>query len=249
MVSLTRVDKKYKNLEIMAYPYLHKRVFQIIKDQVKKNANILILGSGTGSFEKRLIDGGYFNITSSDINSNSFKIKNKIKFVTVDFNKKDFYKHFKERYDLILCIEVIEHVYNPHNLLYGIKKLMKKQGLAIVTTPNIHNNFSRINFLLLGYPTLFIAKPYKYGHVSPILVNILEHYLSLVNLKIVKRIPAGFYPSSIEIYSVKSLIWHTATFSLFILLLPLFIITHLTQREIESGVSSIFLIKHNPKNK
>jgi len=240
--------KKDTALKIMAYPYIHKRVFQIVKKRAKKNAKILVLGSGAGSFEKRLMDNGYFNITSSDINSNAFMLKKKVNFVKVDFNKEDFTKNFKEKFDLILCIEVIEHVYSPFNLLKGIQKLMKPNAMLILTTPNVQNNFSRINFLLLGSPTLFISKPYKYGHVSPILMNILEHYLSLLNLRVIKRVPAGFYPLTIKVYSLKAFIWHTVSLLIFTLLFPLLLLTHFLQKNIENGVSSIFLIKQKAVN-
>ena len=40
-----------------------------------------------------------------------------------------------ETYDIVLCSDVIEHVYDPNKLLKEIKRLLKPHGHAIISTP------------------------------------------------------------------------------------------------------------------
>ena len=69
--------QKYNGLEIYSAKGLHPKVFEAItKLKIKKDSSILILGSGSGSFDKRLIDNGYNNITSCDISKDNYKLTN-----------------------------------------------------------------------------------------------------------------------------------------------------------------------------
>jgi len=98
----------------------------------------------------RLYNYGFKNITSVEINESEYKNnKSKIKeFKLIDLNS-FFSKNFNEKYDLIICMEIIEHVYNPNNFLIESKKLLKdKNSQIIISTPNLQNLFSRINYVL-----------------------------------------------------------------------------------------------------
>ena len=43
-------------------------------------------------------------------------------------------------FDIVLCAEVIEHIDRPQDCLKEIKRLLKPDGLAIITTPNQTNS-------------------------------------------------------------------------------------------------------------
>ena len=55
-----------------------------------------------------------------------------------------------EKYDLILLKEVIEHLYDPDRAIDSIKKVMKSDGIIVITTPNLSLLINRI-LLLLGF--------------------------------------------------------------------------------------------------
>ena len=42
-----------------------------------------------------------------------------------------------EQFDVVICGELIEHLTNPGLMLEGIKRFMKKEGILIITTPNV----------------------------------------------------------------------------------------------------------------
>jgi len=78
------VYKKYKGLEIYSGKRVQPKVIEIFNGfEASKDSSILILGSGSGSFDKRLMDNGYNNITSCDINKERYKLVN-TNFVKVD---------------------------------------------------------------------------------------------------------------------------------------------------------------------
>jgi len=232
----------YKGLRIMANPDLHKKVAnEIRKLNLNKNIKIVVLASGTGAFDKRLLDMGFKNITSIDIEKDNYKLNSKyVDFMELDLNK-DFYNVIAKRFDLVLCLEIIEHVYNPFSFVSNCKKLLEKDGIFIISTPNVHDYFSRVHFFLFGYPILFINSPEKYGHISPIFKNIFEHYLLLNNMKIVKLISVSNFFKYLQIYTCKSYIYYLIIFILSILLFPL----RFFLQEKNNGLISIYLIKNN----
>ncbi|MCX8070602.1 MAG: class I SAM-dependent methyltransferase [Thermodesulfovibrionales bacterium] len=53
------------------------------------------------------------------------------------------------QYDCIICGDVLEHLYNPYDVLMRLKKHLKKEGLLIATVPNV-NNWAVIYEMLNG---------------------------------------------------------------------------------------------------
>lgn len=54
------------------------------------------------------------------------------------------------KFDVIVFMDVLEHLINPDVAIVNINKLLKDGGLLIITTPNLACFFNRI-FLLLGW--------------------------------------------------------------------------------------------------
>lgn len=75
-------------------------------------------------------------------------------------------------YDLICCCEGLEHVGNPLLLLKDFCRSLKRDGLLVVTTPNIWYPQSRLQYLLRGFFPSFPSLagkvvPGTHMHISP----------------------------------------------------------------------------------
>jgi SAM-dependent methyltransferase len=229
----------------MAIKGLNNKILDIIKKyKLPKNARILVLGCGRGAIEQKLLKQGYYNITSVDYFTD-FELKNKCKFIKLDLNLENFAQIIKEKsheeYDIIIAVEVIEHLFNPYNFLKNIRGLLSEKGLVIISTPNTHSFLSRVDYLITGYPTFFIAEPELGGHVSPIFHKIFKSYLDLLNLKILEHTFHGsflIYLKSYKIYSFRSIIYLLMLSLLYYLLQPLMLIN----RKISKDTNSIYII-------
>jgi len=51
---------------------------------------------------------------------------------------------------MILLLDIIEHLIEPTNIISESKRVLKKNGILVITTPNLANIFNRF-FLLLGW--------------------------------------------------------------------------------------------------
>ncbi|MBU0628036.1 MAG: class I SAM-dependent methyltransferase [Nanoarchaeota archaeon] len=96
---------------------------------IKKGNGKTALDAGCreGTQSELLKKKGY-KVTSIDIE------KNYRDCMIVDLNKKLPFK--KESFSLIWCSEVIEHLKNPYFTINEFRRVLKKEGELIITTPN-----------------------------------------------------------------------------------------------------------------
>jgi 2-polyprenyl-3-methyl-5-hydroxy-6-metoxy-1,4-benzoquinol methylase len=193
----------YSNLLIRADYKEHEHIMEHVKELYPNGCKVLDMGCGQGAFSKRLSDNG-FDVTAVDIDPSDFKCHDSIKFHKLDFNNElevtQFLDSFKNKFDLVLGIEVIEHVENPWAYVKMLKSLVKKNGFLIITTPNITSWVSRLFFLIKGKFHQFDEIDLPYGHIAPISIyhlSVIYRNLNLKNL-IVKEggtLPYFYFPN------------------------------------------------------
>jgi len=199
-------NKKRNKLE-MADEGLHFSLLnKILSKKLKKDTKILILGSGSGIFDKSLIESGYNNITSIDISDGNYDKSLKTKFIKSDLNEP--FDWADGKYDLIVASEVIEHLENTANFLRSLKSILNNDGLCILTTPNPLEITSKINMLLSGNFTAYTTKSLSWGHINPIFPHILKHHLKNEGLIIKDEEYNREFFDQLRIYSWKSYIYY-----------------------------------------
>lgn len=83
-----------------------------------------------------------------------------------------------ESFDVITCVEGVEHVHDAFYLMQECHRLLRPGGRLILSTPNLQNLRSRIKFLLRG--TFFWFDTYairSVGHINIIPFFLLKHIL------------------------------------------------------------------------
>ena len=122
--------------------YYSKTRFEIFDFIPKKNnQNILEIGCGNGYTLKKLKDDGYASFTMG-IEKNE-KCQNKALQNNIDYFICDDVEKVKDQinksFDVILFLDVLEHLVEPWNLFKEISKLLNKNGIIIISLPNIRN--------------------------------------------------------------------------------------------------------------
>lgn len=193
-------DKKepqyYKNIRIKTDTYLHNQLSEYINSNFDKNSKILDWGCGEGALSQKLYDIG-FNVTSVDMNKNDFKAQTE--FFQINFNNPDeinkFISEYAGTFDLILGIEVIEHVKSPWDYINNISELSNSNTIVIITTPNVSSWWGRFWFLLKGELWGFSENGWKDpGHINPIMDFEIKNISKENNLTLVDFFNGGNQP-------------------------------------------------------
>jgi len=114
----------------------------------------LDVGPGTGRWLQFLKSRGVAYLGAIDISEKSLKrsesICDKQQAANLEEDGFDFDSDF---FDIVLSIEVIEHLLHPQNYISEIKRVVKNGGLILMSTPNVVSLIARIRMLLGHLPS------------------------------------------------------------------------------------------------
>jgi SAM-dependent methyltransferase len=162
----------YAGLPVYALPGLHAFAARHLQNHLAPPARILELGAGTGAMSLRLLDLGY-SLIASDVLEVNFIPRDRVDFIAADLNM-PFAAPIAERFDAIVCLELIEHLENPRHTLRQCRQLLKPGGLLLLSTPNATNPVSQAMFVRTGQFQWFSDADYEQqGHILPLTLWLL----------------------------------------------------------------------------
>lgn len=123
-------------------PEMIAKVVEIIKEHNGKT--VLDIGCAEGEYSIQLATLG-FDVTASDISKTQinklseyiegpFKNKHGLKAIVLDIE--DELLEVNDKYDIILFLNVIEHLKSPYQSLINIREFLHSDGYLIICTPN-----------------------------------------------------------------------------------------------------------------
>lgn len=113
-------------------------ITECLQKEIPANGNVLDVGCGNGVISRHLGQFGY-NVLGIDISQKTIDVarsKNTLPNVHFDAISAEELTAKGQRYDAVICSEVLEHLQQPGILLKTIYDSMKDNGILIVTVPN-----------------------------------------------------------------------------------------------------------------
>lgn len=156
------------------------------------NLKILDVGSGGGLVCKPMYEFGA-DVTGIDANehntkaSSAYAAEHKLNIKYINTTVEDYTSANKEKYDVVLCLEVIEHVLNPKEFAQNVSKLVKKDGVLIFSTINrTFKSFAQAIIMaeyILGWVPKNTHKHSKFIKPSDLVSMLKDSPLNLSELK------------------------------------------------------------------
>jgi len=166
-------ENNIQEIKPITMPGVHDRVYRHLNRFLNKQEHqtILDVGAGHGAFSKRLHDDG-FTVSACDLNHDYFL------FDTIEFRKADITSKLPyedNSFDVVLIIEVMEHIHDHLTLFRECNRVLKKSGIMFFSTPNIISLKSRVRFLFTGF--FYTFKPLDHSnndglqHISSLTID------------------------------------------------------------------------------
>jgi len=185
-------QQEYHGIREMAAYRLHPDVMKMLEPYIKKGMEVLDFGCGQGAFSQRLIDAGLI-VDGVDLDTGQIKAEIRNRY-QLDLNKASVTDSIPGKYDMIVAMEIIEHLQNPWKYLSDAVSMLRDGGLILLSTPNISNFISRLRFFMRGSLLAFEKNDLAHGHITPLSFVQLENLFSRFNLTILKKGTAGPVP-------------------------------------------------------
>ena len=136
----------YKLLDLLLLRAWHiKREFRAVKKAFNSEVNILDAGSGFGQYSYALAKKfKKAHITGVDVKEEQIEDCNRFFLIInlserVEFHEADLTKFNKKNiYDLILSVDVMEHIEDDVAVFKNFYSSMKKGGILLISTPSDH---------------------------------------------------------------------------------------------------------------
>lgn len=196
-----KTSEKYQDLKYSHYKewdydkyYLFK-VYDLIKklNKTRNFKKVLDVGCADGSFASKLKKEYGFDIYGLDISKNAVKLAVKNGINAKVHNSEKEFPFPNNHFDLIFTCEVIEHIYDTDFFISELKRVLGKNGILIITTPNLASLNNRVRLVFGKYP-LFVPefKVGGAGHVRAYTIPVLKNQLRQHGLKIIKYTSPNF---------------------------------------------------------
>lgn len=226
IISKTRermYDENFKSREDYLIFLRHMFEYEFAKNNIKKNSFVLDIGCG-GGYGTHLLSKHAKNIVGLDIDKDTIsKISNRYSSENCFFKLFDgtTIPYNDETFEVIVSFHVIEHIYDDLNFISEIHRVLKKDGIFIISTPNktlrVKNNGKLFNeFHIREYYPIEFRKllENKFSNIeqSGVFGDSEVQRIEIERLKMIKFITSldifnieRFIPTSTENTIIKSI--------------------------------------------
>jgi 2-polyprenyl-3-methyl-5-hydroxy-6-metoxy-1,4-benzoquinol methylase len=190
----------------ISHESIYKTVFEVLQKYTLKQGQLLDFGAGQGDFLKKLINKDFkFMCHGVDL---MYSRLPEVNWYVQDLNKKLQFKD--QQFDVVTCIEVIEHLENPRQMIRDLSRVLKKEGVLVITTPNNESWRSIISYIMRGQFVAFTDSSYP-AHITALNQTDIYRILRENNFSRIEVL----YTNSGMVPSLPSLTWQKISGGLF----------------------------------
>lgn len=158
--------------ETDAHKYIIPGIIKILqKFKIPKESYLLEAGCGGGHITYFLWKSGFKNVYGFDVSSSGIEVAKtsfpeiRDRFFVHDAYNEKLPECFPKKYDLILSVEVVEHLFLPELYLKNIRIWLNDKSIVIITTP-YHGYFKNLLIAILNKYDSHHNPLWDFGHIK-----------------------------------------------------------------------------------
>jgi len=179
-------------------------VEKIVLGTKRDDLKVLDMPAGNGLLAENLRSHGH-TVTCADINSE----RKEYDYVNMEMKL----PYADASFDVVICLEGIEHVVAPNSLVSEICRITKPNGFVIISLPNVQSLFSRLKFLFTGTFYQFEPEGCRHpmgrlidrGHISPVTLAQLNYLFGEAEFK--PQIVTGDRIKKKILFPIYAILW------------------------------------------
>lgn len=162
-----------------------KRILSLIPDE--KNLSVLDVGCANGRLGGEIKKKGH-SVWGVDISTDAIQKAQQVLDGVFEFDIQSTWPGnlLEDNFDVILMSELLEHVFNPVEVLKNATKHLKSGGYIIITTPNFMTWTNRLRFIF-GDFNYKDQGMFDFGHIRWFTYSYLKKTLEDSSLEIVEE--------------------------------------------------------------
>lgn len=176
-----------KNVKDFGFSNAHK----IILSQIEESKVVLEVGSSSGYLTKVLTENNSI-VDIIEVEKEPFENAKKYArnayFGSIENVKVQ--DQIKEKYDVIICADVLEHLVNPGDVLDFLRTTLKKDGIILVSIPNVAYWGMRVHLMFSGDFSYHDSGLMDRTHLRFYSLNNFKDLLKSHGLKVIEIYPA-----------------------------------------------------------
>lgn len=153
---------------------------------------ILDVGCGVGDVSKGFCKTN--EVHGIDISIKNLRIAEQRDIITKKCNIEDKFPYKSDIFDIVICSEVIEHLFDPENTIRESYRVLKKGGMVLLSTPNFYSFINRIKILSGRHRGIELPDYAARQHIRFYSQTGLKELLCNAGFKIIKQEGIGFHP-------------------------------------------------------
>jgi uncharacterized protein (TIRG00374 family) len=145
------IDEKAFNSDMLVQRYFQRRKTEVIKNslEMQRHDVIIDIGCGSGVQLKEIEKNGYAQAIGIDVNLDAIRFAKGRSLPNTEFILADaqYLPIRTSSVDKIISAEIIEHLKAPQLLVNEISRVLKYEGIVVITTPNDKSVWGIYEFL------------------------------------------------------------------------------------------------------
>ena len=170
-------------------------IFDELLTEEMAGARVLDLGCGSGWFSRRAVERGV-SLISLDISESLARITNKSTGMPAVTGEGGLLPFSQQSFDIVVSSEVLEHMDEPARGIKEVTRVLKPDGVFVMTTPN------RLWLWLVNLATRLRLRPYE-GYEN--FLGFAELRRMMVDAGLIVEQHFGFHPWPFQIKFMQRL--------------------------------------------